>query len=194
MKNIRNYDAPKYSTSEFTKVEEGIYRTVYHIDDSDGNLALQGLDEGEARDAVMALTDWKSFDDEDLEDLTYTFYNGKRYCKETDEDSGEVTIYEDMYQGGREMFVTSVVFEPQPELDENEPTDSQISQYPLEDILDEFMCEVGDDYPEKNARDSANSYIEFASEDIEDIRKVRGIIGKNVYNKPDGEYVKLIIE
>lgn len=194
MKNIRNFEAPKYAGSEYEKVEEGIYKTTYMNDDSDGNLALRGLDEGQELDAVMALTDWKKFDDEDLDDLEYTVFGGKKYYKQTDEDDGEITYYENMHDGEQTAYVTSIVFEPEPELDENEPTDSEISQYPLEDILDEFFCQVGDDYPEQNTRDSENSYVEFASEDIEDIRKVRGIIGKHVYNRDDGEYVKLIIE
>lgn len=192
MKNIRNYDAPKYAGSEYEKIEEGIYKTFWVNDDDD--LALRGLDEGEELDAVMALKDWKKVEDEDIDDLEYTVLNGKTYYKETDKDDGEITYYENMYDGEQIVFVTSVVFEPEPEFDENEPTDSKVSQYPLEDILEEFFCVVGDDYPTENANDSKNSYVEFSSDDIEDIRNVRSIIGKHVYNRDAGEYVELVIE
>lgn len=49
-------------------------------------------------------------------------------------------------------------------------------------------------YPELNRANSSTCYQEFVSPDIEDIRKLRTIIGKRVYNKEDGEYVSLIIE
>ena len=39
-----------------------------------------------------------------------------------------------------------------------------------------------------------NSYVEFASEDIEDIRNVLNILGKHVYNSQEGEYVMLKVE
>lgn len=38
------------------------------------------------------------------------------------------------------------------------------------------------------------SYVEFASEKIDDIKKLLSIIGKHVYNKLEGEYVYLKIE
>ena len=85
------------------------------------------------------------------------------------------------------------MFEPEPEFDENEPAE-EISQYPLEDILEKFFCYVSDDYEEENAEDPKNCYVEFASEDIGDIRDILTIVGKHVYNKENGEYVDLIIE
>lgn len=72
--------------------------------------------------------------------------------------------------------------------------DDFVSQYPLEDILDEFYIYCYDSYDEENASDKKNSYVEFTSEDIEDIRKVLDIIGKHVYNVTEGENVKLVIE
>ena len=90
-----------------------------------------------------------------------------------------------------EIYVTSIVFEAEPEFGENEPEDEEISQYPLEDILDEYLVYVYDDYAEENASDKVNSYVEFASEDIEDIRNVLNILGKHVYNSQEGEYVML---
>ena len=75
---------------------------------------------------------------------------------------------------------------------------ADISQYPLEDILDKFFCHVSDFYDKLNVEKSKKCYLEFASNDIEDIKKLRGIIGKHVYNKEvengDTTKVELIIE
>ena len=46
----------------------------------------------------------------------------------------------------------------------------------------------------ENEEDLVNSYIEFVGDSIEEIENLLAIIGKHVYNKEDGEYVKLIIE
>ena len=45
-----------------------------------------------------------------------------------------------------------------------------------------------------NEEDPVNSYVEVVSDDMQDIENFLTIIGKHVYNKEDGEYVKLIIE
>lgn len=124
MKNIKNFDAPKYNGAAYTLVEEGICKT---------------------------------------------------------EDNGE-TIY-----------VTSLSFVQEPEFDEGSSA-AEISQYPLEDILDRFLCYISDFYPELNTADSVECYQEFAGSTVEDLRKLRSIIGKHVYNKEDGQYVKLCIE
>ena len=49
-------------------------------------------------------------------------------------------------------------------------------------------------YEKENEENPANSYVEFVSDNIEEIENLLTIIGKHVYNKIDGEYVKLIIE
>ncbi len=51
-----------------------------------------------------------------------------------------------------------------------------------------------DDYEKENESDKNHSYVEFASEEIDDIKKLLSIIGKHVYNKLEGEYVYLKIE
>jgi hypothetical protein len=84
-----------------------------------------------------------------------------------------------------EIYVTSLVFEPEQSLGENEPTDKIISQYPLEDILDKFNCFCTDNYEEENMNDAKNSYQEFASKKLENIRNLTTIIGKHVYNKEE---------
>ena len=113
-------------------------------------------------------------------------YKNKEYLKQE----------EGIYKAGNK-YVTSLSFEQEPELEEgNSPSD--ISQYPLEDILDKFYVYISDFYYELNENSSIICYQEFASDHIEDIRNLRSIIGKHVYNKlkiEDGdEYVEFIIE
>lgn len=91
-------------------------------------------------------------------------------------------------------YFASIVFEQEPEYDENEPSDSEISQYPLEDILDKFLCSCSDYYEEVNAEDPVNSYIEFESDDIGALKNLLSIVGKHVYNRDDGDSVELVIE
>lgn len=128
MKNISNYQAEKYNSSEYLKIEDGIYE---YMDD------------------------------------------------------------------GEKLYVTSLTFEQEPEYEEGEFADD-ISQYPLEDLLDKFYCHISDFYDDLNVSDSKICYLEFAAMDLEDIRNLREIIGKHVYNKEyeeDGNtYIKLIIE
>lgn len=103
-----------------------------------------------------------------------------------------------MYRDGEEeIYITSLSFVQEPEFGEGEGAD-EISQYPLEDILDKFYCYVSDFYKELNTSDSKICYLEFASPDISDIRALREIIGKHVYNKEYDEsgetYTELVIE
>ena len=91
------------------------------------------------------------------------------------------------------LFVTSISFVQEPEFDEGENA-SYVSQFPLEDILDKFYCHISDFYEQRNTVTSEKCFLEFASPDVEDIRKLRSILGKHVYNKEIDGYVKLIIE
>lgn len=124
MKDIKNFDAPKYNEAAYTLVEDGIYRTE---------------------------------------------------------------------EGGNTVYVTSLSFVQEPELDEGSNA-ADISQYPLEEILDKFLCYISDFYPELNTADSVVCYQEFAGSNVEALRKLRSIIGKHVYDKEDGQYVKFCIE
>ena len=90
-------------------------------------------------------------------------------------------------------FVTSLCFEQEPELEEGASA-ADISQYPLEDVLDRFYVYVSDFYDELNERGSHTCYLEFCGEDIEDVRRLRSVIGKHVFNKAAGDYVDLVIE
>ncbi|MDE6054993.1 MAG: hypothetical protein K2G55_14825 [Lachnospiraceae bacterium] len=121
MKNIQIYQADKYSTSMYTKVEENIYK-------------------------------------------------------------GKNPYYHGGSGHSEEMYVTSLTFEQEPELGEGE-TPKDISQYPLEGILELFSVCVSDFYDELNAQSESTCYQEFGSSDLEDVRKLLGIVGKHVYEK-----------
>ena len=79
------------------------------------------------------------------------------------------------------LYVTSLTFELEPELGDG-PNSRQLAQYPLEDLLDYSKVYISDTYEELNTANSRQCYLEFASEDIKDVRKLRGIISKHVYN------------
>lgn len=80
------------------------------------------------------------------------------------------------------IYVTTLSFVQEPEFGEGTNA-AEISQYPLEALLDDFLCYVSDFYPELNTADSQVCYQEFACPDIENIRNLRSIIGKHVYDK-----------
>ena len=108
-------------------------------------------------------------------------------------DTAYKTHEENIYEINGE-YVTSIMFEQEPEYGENQPSDALISQYPLEDILEEFYVVAGDMYPAENKNDPVNSYIEFSSPDIGDIQSLLRIVGKHVYNQDNGNSVLLMIE
>ena len=84
-----------------------------------------------------------------------------------------------------EIFVTSLSFEMEPECyGEEEGSPQNISQTPFEDLLDEFNVYVTDFYDELNEQSETMCYQEFGSNEIEDIRKLRTIIGKRFYAVP----------
>ena len=90
-------------------------------------------------------------------------------------------------------FITGLCFEQEPEYEEGTSA-AEISQYPLEDILDKYLVYVSDYFEELNNSESRICYLEFCSYDINDIRQLRSIIGKHVYNKENGGIVNLVVE
>ena len=193
MKNIRFYNAPKYLTEDYKKAESMIYKTYAANSESENSLWLAQVTDEALLKELKKITKWEKGTREDLDDeLLIAEYEGQKYYIDP-EDEEDIIFLDENASGGGEIYVTSIVFEPEPEFDENEPAE-EISQYPLEDILEKFFCYVSDDYTEENEKDPVNSYIEFASEDMEDIRNILTIVGKHVYNKDNGEYVDLIIE
>ena len=193
MKNIRVYTPDIYKGENYIKVKDNIYKTVIEAEEDDNGLSLEQVTDKELLNELEKLTDWKRSDREIEEDYLIVYHNGKKYYKDIEDE--ENMIFKNMYEDTEEtVYVTSIVFEPEPELDENQPSDKYVSQYPLEDILDKFGCYCGDNYEKENEEDPVNSYVEFVSDNIEEIENLLTIIGKHVYNKIDGEYVKLVIE
>lgn len=136
MKNFQNYTPEKYLTSDFQKIEEGIYKTKspYSIGDKD-------------------------------------------------------------------VFVTSLTFEMESECyGEEDASPSNLTQVPIEGILDEFNLFVTDFYEELNEASNTICYQEFGSFDLTDIQQLRTLIGKRFYAVPytsedDGEeYYNMVIE
>ena len=191
MKNIRIYTPNKYKGENYIEVKDNIYKTVVELEENDDALSLKQIADEEFLKELENLTDWKNSDREIEEDYLIAYYNGKKYYKDIEDE--ENIIFKNMDEE-KTVYVTSIVFEPEPEFNENQPSDKYVSQYPLEDILDKFGCYCGDFYEKENEEDPVNSYVEFASDNIEEIENVLTIIGNNAYNKEDGEYVKLIIE
>ncbi|ORX84174.1 hypothetical protein BCR32DRAFT_326053 [Anaeromyces robustus] len=192
MKNIRNYKSENYKKSEYEEVEPDIYKTMETP--SENSIALKGVSEEEGK-IIRDLEGWEQGKpDSREEDFYFINYNGKKYYKYVDEaDDKDCVIY--VEQELKPIYVTSIVFEPEPEFGENEPSESLISQYPINDVFDKFYVYGGESYEEENENDKFNNYIEFVSPDIDDIRNVRTIIGKHVYNKEINENaVDLIIE
>ena len=192
MKNIRFYNAPKYTTDSYTEVENNIYRTYTEPIET---LDLIGIRDNETVEMLNKLNGWEKGKEWFEEDYYILVHNGIKYYKEIDENAGKTKFYVEKKLEPEVTYVTSLIFEPEPEFGENEPTDKFVSQDPLEDILDEFSCYVSDEYDEENENDANNSYVEFASPDINDIKNLLGIIGKYVYMKEDDEgYAEFIIE
>lgn len=92
-------------------------------------------------------------------------------------------------------FVTSLSFEQEPAWGEGQSA-ADISQYPLEDVLERYYVHVSDFYPELNHKASATCYLEFAANKVKRIEDLLGIIGKRVINKDiyeNGEVSTILI-
>lgn len=98
---------------------------------------------------------------------------------------------EDVYGFHDQVYVTSLTFEQEPEqYGEEGGCPRCISQVPFEDLLDTFCVYVTDFYAELNEKSDTLCYQEFASSRLEDIQKLRTIIGKCFRAQPymeDGE-------
>lgn len=197
MKNIEFYASSIYDSDDYTEIEPMIYRTELTNEPDDSDLALVSISDDALIAALSARTDWEIVDDDEYDDddddddkLMFLVHKGKKYYRQ----NMTYFILDPDEYGTKTYYSTSLKFEQEPEFGENEPQDDEISQYPLEDLLDEFNLCVGDSYETENSEDKVHAYLEFMSEDAEDIRKLLGVIGKHVYNAEDGACVKLVIE
>lgn len=125
------------------------------------------------------------------------YFDADKY-KESKYEKVEEHIYKtkDTFMGS-ECYVSSLSFEQEPELGEGS-SPKEISQYPLEDLLDKYYVAVEDFYENENNDSSTICYLEFSGSEIEDIKGLLEIVGKHVYNKEvkrdDQTYVQLMIE
>lgn len=99
-----------------------------------------------------------------------------------------------------DIFITSLTFEMEPECyGEENASPNNLTQIPIEGILDEFNLFVTDFYEQLNQSSEIICYQEFGSLDLEDIKNLRTLIGKRFYAVPytgeDGEeYYNMVIE
>jgi hypothetical protein len=115
------------------------------------------------------------------------FYDSPKYKK-----NAFVEIENNIFRNG-ELYCTSIRFQQEPELGEGASA-GNISQYPLEDILDSTGTYVHDFYEDLNTDESSICFLELASSHVENIRSVTALFGKHVYNKTKNKSVELIIE
>jgi len=94
---------------------------------------------------------------------------------------------------GEDRYVTSLCFVQEPELGEG-ASPREISQYPLEDLLDRFYVSVSDHYEKENAESDRLCYLEFCGSALADVKSLLGIVGKHVWNQEQDGYIKLLIE
>lgn len=121
----------------------------------------------------------------------FAVYKAVKYLK-----TPYLRISDNIYQIGN-VFVTSLSFMQEPELGEGVNA-NDISQFPLEDILDAYRVYVSDFYDELNTSESNKCYLEFASYEKDDVSELLKLVGHRVYNKTiisnGEEYQDLIIE
>ncbi len=103
--------------------------------------------------------------------------------------------------GDKDIFVTSLSFEMEPECyGEENASPQNITQVPFEGLLDNFLVFVTDFYEQLNANSETICYQEFGSFALKDIQKLRSLIGKRAYAVPyidenDGEeYYNVVVE
>lgn len=101
----------------------------------------------------------------------------------------------------RDIFVTSLSFEMEPDCyGEENASPRNLTQVPIEGILDEFSLFVTDFYEKLNETSETVCYQEFGSFELSNIQKLRTVIGKRFYavpyiNEEDGEeYYRMVME
>lgn len=116
-----------------------------------------------------------------------------------------ITIYESpKYKSGKyvpvgngiynqeETWFVSLSFEQEPDLGEG-TSPQDISQYPLEDLLDQFSVYVSDFYEAENAASDRLCYLEFAGDSESDILKFCNIIGKHVFEQCNADGTEQLV-
>lgn len=101
----------------------------------------------------------------------------------------------------KDIFVTSLSFEMEPDqYGEEDASPRNLSQVPIEGLLDEFNLFVTDFYEKLNEESETVCYQEFGSFELGDIQRLRTLIGKRFHAVPyidetDGEeYYRMVTE
>ena len=131
--------------------------------------------------------------------------NFKNYTPEKYAGSDFLEIETGIYQTkspyeDKNIFVTSLSFEMEPEcFGEEDASPRNLTQIPIEGILDEFSVYVTDFYDQLNETSETVCYQEFGSSHLSDIQKLRTLIGKRFYamlcadsDEEDEEYMMVM--
>ena len=68
------------------------------------------------------------------------------------------------------------------------------TQYPLEDILEDYLINCTDYMEERVVNGKRVFIFEVEGDDFNSIKTVASFVGKRVYNVEEGEYVKLVVD
>jgi hypothetical protein len=68
------------------------------------------------------------------------------------------------------------------------------TQYPLEDLLDEYLVHCTEVAEEKEEAGKRIFIFEIEGDDVDSIKSIAGLVGKRVYNYEEGNFVSLVIE
>ena len=102
-------------------------------------------------------------------------FHSKKY------DNGNYLCIDDSIYFCKDCYYVSLSFFQEPELGEG--TGTNLSQYPIEDILDKYLVYISDFYNDLNNNLEGRCFLEFPSDDIGDIKALLNIVGKNVFVK-----------
>ena len=107
--------------------------------------------------------------------------------------------YKTLKEETENIFVTSLAFEMEPDCyGEEDASPRNLTQIPIEGLLDEFNLFVTDFYEQLNETSETICYQEFGSFDLADIQKLRTLIGKRFYAVPymenGEEYYNMVTE
>ena len=107
--------------------------------------------------------------------------------------------YKTLKEETENIFVTSLAFEMEPDCyGEEDASPRNLTQVPIEGLLDEFNLFVTDFYEQLNETSETICYQEFGSFDLADIQKLRTLIGKRFYAVPymenGKEYYNMVTE
>ncbi len=72
--------------------------------------------------------------------------------------------------------------------------DTEDSQYPLEDLLDQYRVNVTDVMEEKEEDGKRILLFEIEGQDRQSIENLAGLVGKRIFNYEEKGYIKLGIE